>query len=92
MLSYLILFTSYFWQAATLLERKAPVLKGLWKPLIWVERAISQAQSNQASGKRGAFTKLRRSTLVGVYLFLHAGLDVLGSFAFHITIVFFALC
>ena len=91
-LSYLILFTSYFWQAATLLKRKGPVLKGLRKPLIWAERAISHVQSNQASGKRVAFAKFRRSTLVGVYLFLRAVLDVLGSFAFHITIVFFALC
>ena len=90
-LSYLILFTSYFWQAATLLKWKAPILKVLCKPLIWVERAIPHAQTSQVSGKRVAFTKFRRSTLVGVYIFLLAGLDVLGSFAFHIIIVFSAL-
>ena len=44
-LSYLILFTSYFWQAATLLERKAPVLESLWKPLIWVPNPIKRVGS-----------------------------------------------
>ena len=92
MISYFILVTSYFWQAASLVERKAPILKVLSKPLIWMEQAISHAPSDHASGKRAAFSKFRHSTLVGVYLFLRAVLDILGSFAFHVTIVFFVLC
>ena len=91
-LSYLILVTSYLWQAASLLKWKAPALKVLPKPLVWVGRTISHALSDQASGTRMAFTGFCRSTLVGVYIFLRATLDVLGSFAFHITIVLFTLC
>lgn len=91
-ISYFILVSSYLWQAASLVEWKAPVLKGLRKPLIWMERAISHAPLDHSSGKRVAFSEFRHSAFIGVYLFLRAGLDILGSFAFHVTIVFFALC
>lgn len=92
-LSYLILIFGYIWQAISLLKSEGYVHKQvLRKPLWWVERAIiSHLSSNVASGPQTTFTKFRRATLLGLYCFLLALLDLLGSFAFHLFIVFVAL-
>lgn len=90
-LSYFVIIASYIWQATSLLNSEGHVLKKVMrKPIFWVERAISHIASNEANGKRATFTKFRRSTLVGLYCFLLALLDLLGSFAFHLFIVFVA--
>ena len=92
-LAYFVIIVSYIWQATSLLKKEDYVIKRvLRKPLFWVERVIIfHMASNEASDKRATLTKFRRSTLVGLYCFLLALLDLLGSFAFHLFIVFVAL-
>lgn len=87
-ISYILLITSYTWQAAMLFKyTNSHTRRIIRTPLRWLERALHAAALQRLEPMHRQLHEVRYRLLLGVYLFLIAFLDFVGSFACFLGVV-----
>ncbi|OJJ96586.1 hypothetical protein ASPACDRAFT_1859266 [Aspergillus aculeatus ATCC 16872] len=87
-ISYFLLIVSYTWQAAMLFEpthrRTGRIIR---TPLRWLAQALHGAARRRLAPPHRHLHDIHYRLLLGIYLFLTASLDFIGSFACFLGIV-----
>lgn len=87
-ISYVLLIVSYTWQASMLFKQTHSRIRHMIrKPLLWLEKALHLAAVQRLGPVHRHFNEFRYRLVLGLYLFMLALFDFVGSFACFLGVV-----